>query len=313
MPRHIRVPAIVALLLVALTPRAGIAEPAGNDCLVKPNSTPPQGSHWYYRVDRTANRRCWFLGPEGLKVRQAEAPKRLLSPASTPQLNPDSEIRPEVAAADSVPNISSSASSSISQSDRETRSTIDVVDEHPTAESAMNLGTAAGVSPNAAAAEPPSEQVASAAARVSEVISINAAGTEPPPEQVAPGAAQASEVISTSMWPKQMLAAGAGALLLITVVLLLVYRPFGSFVRKPARNSKSYAKSNTKTVHPRNVLTPAPARDIAADSQADLIRWPVARARAFTAARDPLTAARPTNDLEEDLRWLLDRSRRRAA
>jgi hypothetical protein len=274
LPRHSSVPAIVALLLGALIPQAGMAEPAGNDCLVKPNSAPPQGSHWYYRVDRTANRRCWFLGPDGLKVRQAEAPKRQLS-AATP-LNSDSEIRPEAAALESVPSISSSPSPSISQSDREARSLNNVAYEYTTGDSALNVGVAAAA--------------------------------EPPPEQVTPAAAQASEVISTSMWPKQMLAAGAGALLLITVVLLLVYRPFGSFGRKLARN-----KSGRKTVHPRNVFAPAPAREIAADSQVDFIRGPVARARAFTAAREPLTVAGPTNDLAKDLRWLSDRSRRRAA
>ena len=235
MPRHSSVPAIVALLLVALIPQAGMAEPAGNDCLVKPNSAPPQGSHWYYRLDRAANRRCWFLGPDGLKVRQAEAPKRQLS-AATP-LNSNSEIRPEAAALESVPSISSSPSPSISQSDREARSLNNVAYEYTTGDSALNVGVAAAA--------------------------------EPPPEQVT-AAAQASEVISTSMWPKQMLAAGAGALLLITVVLLLVYRPFGSFGRKLARN-KSGQKVSTRGTF----LRLLPAREIAADSQVDSFGGPL--------------------------------------
>jgi hypothetical protein len=68
MPKRITcVPAIFAMLFIALTPRAGGAEPAGDDCVAKPNSAAPQGSHWYYRVDRPANRRCWFLGPPRLK------------------------------------------------------------------------------------------------------------------------------------------------------------------------------------------------------------------------------------------------------
>ena len=104
------VPAMLAVLFIALTPRAGGAESAGDDCVAKPNSAAPQGSHWYYRVDRTANRRCWFLGPEGLKVRQAESPKRLLSVTSTPQLNPqpNTATRAEAAASESVANVSTS-------------------------------------------------------------------------------------------------------------------------------------------------------------------------------------------------------------
>src|SRR5882724_13288315 len=104
MPKRITcVPAMLAMLFIALTPRAGGAESAGDDCVAKPNSAAPQGSHWYYRVDRPANRRCWFLGREGLQVRRVESPKRLLSATSTPQLN--SDTRAEAAASESVAQV----------------------------------------------------------------------------------------------------------------------------------------------------------------------------------------------------------------
>jgi hypothetical protein len=45
---------------------------AGNDCLAAPNLDPPQGSHWYYRVDSVQQRHCWYLGPAGQKVRHVE-------------------------------------------------------------------------------------------------------------------------------------------------------------------------------------------------------------------------------------------------
>jgi hypothetical protein len=45
---------------------------AGVDCLAAPNLDPPQGSHWYYRVDSVQQRHCWYLGPEGQKVRHLE-------------------------------------------------------------------------------------------------------------------------------------------------------------------------------------------------------------------------------------------------
>ncbi len=45
-----------------------------DDCLSKPNAPSPQGTHWYYRIDRATQRHCWYLGVEGGKVR-ARAPE----------------------------------------------------------------------------------------------------------------------------------------------------------------------------------------------------------------------------------------------
>jgi hypothetical protein len=80
------VPAILAIVVaaVAVTSRSSRAERATVDCIAKPNSLAPQGSHWYYRLDRTANRRCWFLSPAGMKVREAASPKRRPSASSRP-------------------------------------------------------------------------------------------------------------------------------------------------------------------------------------------------------------------------------------
>jgi hypothetical protein len=44
------------------------ASHAADDCLAGPNAAAPQGGHWYYRVDRTTHRECWYLGPEGREV-----------------------------------------------------------------------------------------------------------------------------------------------------------------------------------------------------------------------------------------------------
>ena len=32
-----------------------------DDCLTVPNSSAPQGTHWYYHVDRTNQRKCWYV------------------------------------------------------------------------------------------------------------------------------------------------------------------------------------------------------------------------------------------------------------
>ena len=42
---------------------------AADECLRGPNSTAPAGSHWYYRIDRSTGRHCWYLGALGQKVR----------------------------------------------------------------------------------------------------------------------------------------------------------------------------------------------------------------------------------------------------
>jgi hypothetical protein len=42
---------------------------AGDECLSAPSRLPPEGSHWYYRVDRTSNHKCWYVAPTGEKMR----------------------------------------------------------------------------------------------------------------------------------------------------------------------------------------------------------------------------------------------------
>jgi hypothetical protein len=56
---------------------------AADDCLVAPNVDPPQGSHWYYRVDSVQGRHCWYLGPEGQKVRHVERSTAKSAPMRT--------------------------------------------------------------------------------------------------------------------------------------------------------------------------------------------------------------------------------------
>jgi hypothetical protein len=45
-------------ILSAIGP-TGIAHAA--DCLTAPGPSAPPNSHWYYRTDRTQQRKCWFL------------------------------------------------------------------------------------------------------------------------------------------------------------------------------------------------------------------------------------------------------------
>jgi hypothetical protein len=60
---------IMPLASSLMTVQTSFAEPAVNECKAKPDSSAPAGSHWYYRVNRTDKQHCWYLGPEGAKVR----------------------------------------------------------------------------------------------------------------------------------------------------------------------------------------------------------------------------------------------------
>ena len=73
-PRPIGSIALAATLLVS---GVGVGVPANTaraaDCLAAPNSPAPQGSHWYYRLDRTNQRKCWYLRAPGQPAQQAAA------------------------------------------------------------------------------------------------------------------------------------------------------------------------------------------------------------------------------------------------
>ena len=57
-------------------------------CLAGPKGTAPQGSHWYYRVERGTKRHCWYVGEEKEKVARA-------APAvSSASADPTSSIPP---------------------------------------------------------------------------------------------------------------------------------------------------------------------------------------------------------------------------
>jgi hypothetical protein len=89
MPRPMMffVPAILFMPLgtVLVNAQTSLAEPAADECKTKPGPSAPSGSHWYYRINRTDQRRCWFLGPEAAKVRSQgrETASNVSSPTRT--------------------------------------------------------------------------------------------------------------------------------------------------------------------------------------------------------------------------------------
>jgi hypothetical protein len=53
---------------IVLTSHSSIAESTADECRTKPGTSAPSGLHWYYRVDRTNNRHCWYLHAQGLQT-----------------------------------------------------------------------------------------------------------------------------------------------------------------------------------------------------------------------------------------------------
>jgi hypothetical protein len=73
-PRPFASIALVATLLIS---GVGVTVPPtaarADDCLTAPNSPAPQGSHWYYRLDRATQRKCWYVRAPGQPALQAAA------------------------------------------------------------------------------------------------------------------------------------------------------------------------------------------------------------------------------------------------
>lgn len=69
-----RKPTILSAFLVLmpatilLTSHASIAESTADECRMNPGAPSPPGLHWYYRVDRTNNRHCWYLHAQGTQT-----------------------------------------------------------------------------------------------------------------------------------------------------------------------------------------------------------------------------------------------------
>ena len=78
---------VVALLVSGLSIGVPVDPASADDCLKAPNSAAPQGSHWYYRLDRANQRKCWYLRAPGQPAQQAAAPATSAAPTpsnSTP-------------------------------------------------------------------------------------------------------------------------------------------------------------------------------------------------------------------------------------
>ena len=72
-PRLVGLIAFVVTLLVSGIDVGMPNTARADDCLTAPNSPAPQGTHWYYHVDRTNQRKCWYARASSQPAQQAAA------------------------------------------------------------------------------------------------------------------------------------------------------------------------------------------------------------------------------------------------
>src|SRR5215510_457279 len=74
---------------------------AADECLSGPKGTAPAGSHWYYRVERSTGRHCWYLGALGQKVRSvsertSQQTRKRVTQRNSEATPPPAETRPSL-------------------------------------------------------------------------------------------------------------------------------------------------------------------------------------------------------------------------
>jgi hypothetical protein len=81
--------AIASLLLLCGFVLSGNPVQAADECLAAPNAAAPAGSHWYYRLERPTQRKCWYVGEAGRAVQSASPNLRA---AAKPPAPPPAQV-----------------------------------------------------------------------------------------------------------------------------------------------------------------------------------------------------------------------------
>jgi hypothetical protein len=68
---------------------------AADNCLSAPKGDTPSGSHWYYRIEHSTKRHCWYLREEGDGLSQA-APLNISPSAKPPPARAEPTTQPSV-------------------------------------------------------------------------------------------------------------------------------------------------------------------------------------------------------------------------
>jgi hypothetical protein len=76
--------AIAGLLLMCGFVLSDNPVQAADECLAAPNAAAPGGSHWYYRLERPSQRKCWYIGEAGRPVASPNLRAAAKPPAPPP-------------------------------------------------------------------------------------------------------------------------------------------------------------------------------------------------------------------------------------
>lgn len=198
------------------------ASTAAADCLASPKGVAPQGQHWYYRLERSSKRQCWYLRAEGGKdnAKPVQSAQAEPSPADSaaPQEHSVQDARaeylkPQTAAAPTAPAPTTSAPAQQAAS--------------PSADGSAQQPAGASPWPDPSTAASPAPQPAPAA--------VAPPSTKPSksPAPVALAAADSSADKSTGSLQMLLLVVG-GALALAGILASIIYRFAGGRVRRQA-------------------------------------------------------------------------------
>lgn len=302
------VPAILVILLaaVALMGRPGVA---ADECVTRHASEAPEGSHWYYRVDRANNRRCWFLGPADKKMRTRQAVSHQPQPAA--KADAPAEVAP-------VQVVSAQAQVAPAQVATVKLATVKVTTGQVTSAEVALAAAASSNDVPAAGANP-----ARLAGTIDgDPVSTNNADPQPAPQAqddtppVPPNSA-AADLSTPASEPgiriELLLAALAGALALAAMIAERMVRRSG---RRGRARSDLPDQSGSPTNAPRlgEHASPAFARTVTPPRQADIVRKPIiAATRTAGAGHETVRPSDPGCDIEERLQRLLRDWQRTAA
>jgi hypothetical protein len=73
------------LATIPLTIASHGETPAPDNCLSSPKGDAPAGNHWFYRIDQSTKRHCWYLRAQGDRISQGAPQNILPSPKPPPQ------------------------------------------------------------------------------------------------------------------------------------------------------------------------------------------------------------------------------------
>ncbi len=209
---------------------------AAEACQSAPKGAAPQGRHWYYHTDRSAGRKCWYLGEAGMKTttsRTATQPKTSSATDPKPASQQDLDARAEAPAQPAAKPPSTPETATGTSEPATTQATDGIASaplltqRWPEADAFRPSQTTGAATPLAnsqpANLQPASSQAAAPASAAPPSPSAQPAAATPAP---APGTAPSDQPASLSSW-RTILGALLVALGFAGLLGFVTFRYFG--------------------------------------------------------------------------------------